>query len=544
MRPVLVRCVAALVLCATLATSLAAPGAAPNKALDGLDIYIEQVRRDWKNVGVAVAVVQGSQVIYARGFGVKEIGKPDKIDADTLFQVGSTSKAFTTAALGLLVEEGKIRWDDPIVDHLPGFQLQDPWLTRHLTIRDAISHDSGIADSRYSSLGNMDLDGVIRQLRSISAEAPFRNSFRYSNLMYATAGKIVEAASGMAWREFVQRRLLQPLGMSRSASTPLKFWDAKYLASTYLGSAPAGRVSLEDARDGNVAMPHAFDDRGSIQVLSWTNYDSKAAAGAIVASAMDMAKWLIPHLNNGRVGGRQLLSESTVRELHETQNLHGRNDFPFDQTGTTYAMGWFRAEYRGNVHLSHGGGILGFPAHVAMLPEWKIGVVVLSNGPQGAMFHEAIELAVFDRLLGSPRRDWNGEFLERARKARQQSQAAEDELRRARRADVRPSLQLDAYAGIYEDAERQTGRVHVRTVKGGLILAFEGEGAFSAPLEHWHGDIFRLRPKPGVLDALDSFGYQFVSFSADPSGRVASMSAFDAVFERLKQAEATIGFTQ
>ncbi len=524
---------------AVLVGSLQAGAGAADKRLDGLDPYIERVRADWNNVGVAVAVVQGSEMIYARGFGVKEFGRADKIDADTLFQVGSTSKAFTTAALGILIDEGRIRWDDPVIDCLPGFQLPDPWVTRHLTIRDAVTHDSGVVDSRYSSLGVMNLDEVVRQLRSATTDAAFRNSFHYSNLMYAAAGKIIEVVSGLSWHAFVKRRLLQPLEMNRSGTSHAEFWDARYVRSTFLGSAPAGHPHLSDARGVNIAMPHAVDANEVVQVLPWINYDSKAAAGAIVTSAADMAKWVVMHLNEGRFKGRQLLKQETLNELHTTQNPYlSTAPFPFDTTSEGYAMGWYRAKYRGHTHLAHGGGIIGFPTHVAMLPDRKLGVVVLSNGPAVRGFHQAIELEIFDRLLGvsdASRRDWNRELLMRAQKTKQEAQEAEAELRRTRLQNAPPSLRLENYVGTYEDPSRQTGRVDVRVTDGQLTLSFSGEGAFSAPLEHWHHDLFRMRAEPGVADSL-SRAHQFVAFSLDPSGTLASMSAFDATFRRIPDA--------
>ncbi len=531
------RSMSVLICPALLSTALVAfplPSVGSAQALAGLDRYIEHVREDWQNVGLAVAVVEGHDVIYLRGFGVKEFGKGARIDARTLFEVGSTSKAFTTAALGILADEGKIRWDDPVIHYLPGFGLPDPWLTRNLTIRDTVIHSSGITDSRFSSLGNMDLDAAIRQLRSITPAASFRASFRYSNLMYAVAGKIIEEASGATWHEFVKTRLLRPLGMNRSGTSAYEFWDAKYVAPTFMGEAPAGTPTAKAARDANVAMPHAWDDKGSMRVLPWISYDNKAAAGSIVSSGEDMARWLIFNLNEGRFEGRQLLTPGTLRELHTPQNHYAPSDFPFEGKGRGYAMGWLVAEYRGNVHLSHGGGIIGFPAHVAMLPERKIGVAVLSNGPQGAMFHQAIELEIFDRLLGASRRDWNEEFLVRAQAAKQVAQRAEEELRKGRLSDA-PPLPVERYVGVYENRDEQTGRLKIHVANEQLTLSFEGAGAFSAPLQHWHRDLFRLQANPGVTDSVSHFGHEFVFFTIDTTGQVTSLRAFDVTFKRIRE---------
>jgi CubicO group peptidase (beta-lactamase class C family) len=518
--------------------SLSAEAPSGKQALAGLSHYIERVRSDWRNVGLAVAVVQGSEVIYAHGFGLRQVGKAAAVDQDTLFQVGSTTKAFTCAALSILVDEGKLRWDDAVTDYVPTFALQDAWLTQNLTIRDTLSHRSGISDRNYfATLGVMSSNEVVRELRYIAPEARFRDSYRYSNWMYAAAGKVIEATSGMSWHDFVRRRLLEPLVMSRSGTSPFEFWDAPYVTSTFLGSAPAGVVSPGHARDSNVAMPHVLDDSGSVVIVPWQSFDNAAAAGSIVSSAADMAHWVVMHLNEGRFENRQVLAKEAVQELHALQNLYvDVSEFPFADTKEGYAMGWRRAIYRGRTYLAHSGGIVGFPAYVALLPDAKVGVVVLSNGPKVVRddytLNKAIVLWAVDRLLGAPSRDWRREFLSRAQKAQQDTQSEEEQLQQARLQNSPPSLSLAQYAGIYEDSHAVAGRVSVRLERGQLVLSFPGDGAFSASLEHWHQDLFRLRSNPASAHAL---GPQFAVFALDPAGKVISLSAFDATFQRLPE---------
>lgn len=520
---------------AAISSSLAAGAASVPKALAGLSEYIERVRVAWKNVGAAVAVVQGTELIFARGFGVRELGKTVEVDADTLFQVGSTSKAFTTAAVGVLVDEGKIRWDDPIADYVPEFRLRDPWLTRQLTLRDAAAHRTGVNDdsSYYPFLAVMNSAAALGQLRYAEAEAQFRNSYRYNNLMYAALGKAIEATSRMSWHDFIRQRLLQPLNMNRSGASPYDFWGTAYVAPTFLGFATAGHPSCTSARDGNVAMPHARDERGEVAVLPWQSYDNAAAAGSVVSSAVDMAKWLVLHLNEGRFGGRQLLEKETIRELHAPQNpCVGINEFPWEETQGSYALGWFRATFRGQLHLSHTGGIVGFPAYVALLPEREIGVVVLSNGGESRRsgFHHAIEFGVLDRLLRVGARDWSGELLKRAAKTRRELDEKENELLQARILNTSPSLRLNQYAGLYQDSQNPSGRLSLDVEKGRLRLSFEGEGAYCATLEHWHHDVFRLRSTPGVADVL---GPRFAVFALDASGKIGSLHVFDAMFQQV-----------
>ncbi len=523
---------------------LAAPAAdrAPPLPLDvqQLDRYIEDARSEWNNIGAAVAVVQGDTIVYAKGFGVKEHGKADRIDADTLFEVGSTSKAFTAAALGILVDEGKVGWDDPLVRHLPDFKLADPWITRQVTIRDALAHRSGIANTYYSDFGVMGLDETVDQLRYLSPRE-FRDSFRYDNVMYAAAGKAIAAASGMSWGEFVRHRLLAPLDMRRSGVSPYEFWDEAFVAPTFAG-APRTVPSHTDARDANVALAHLLDETGAVKPWAWQSYDGAAAAGAVVSSARDMAHWVILNLNGGQFQGRNLLKQETVRELHATQNPRsGRPDFPFEPL-EGYAMGWFKARYHDTVHLSHGGGMLGFPAYVALLPERGIGVVVLSNGQGGPhrgggfAFHKSITLWVFDRLLGAPPRNWSHEMYARMREGEARSLQRKAELQQARLRDAPPSLPLEQYVGDYENTATSStasnpvlnGRVRVSLEQGGLALSFAGEGAFSGRLEHWHHDVFRLRS-----DIPVDWG-QFPRFSLTETGKIVSMTFFGQTFLRLE----------
>lgn len=503
--------------------------------LAGLESYIEDVRGARDNVGLAVAVVQGDQVLYVKGFGVREAGTAAEVDADTLFQVGSTSKAFGVAALGLLVDEGKIQWDDPVVEYLSDFQLADPWLTRQLTIRDTVLHRSGYRDSAHYVTAIIGLDDVVHQLRYQEPEQRFRDSFIYSNMMYAVAGKVVEVASGMPWREFVRSRLLGPLNMTRTGLSPYEFWEVRYVAPTFYGSAPAGiAVGMDRAKDANLAMPHSYDSAGKVVPIEWGSFENAGAAGSVVSSANDMAKWLVMHLNQGRFEGRQVLSDGTLAEIFSVGNSQSPSDFPLTPGLGGYAMGWRRGDYRGRIHLEHGGSMIGFPAYVAMLPEQRVGVVVLSNGPRGPRdgftLHKSVAYEVFDRFLGGGEQDWKQVFLDQLRAGEREFAEQEAEIQRDRLSGTRPTLPLDAYAGWYEDSMGRSGPVEITVDKGLLRVSFAGEGAFSSTLEHWHQDIFRFRPGSGANHWLAGHRRDFLSFDLGVDGQVQSFRAFNATF--------------
>lgn len=509
--------------------------AAKAGALAGLDRYIEQVRTQSDNVGLAVAVVRGDETIYAAGFGSREAGAAARVDADTLFEIGSLTKAFTAAALGTLVDDGKIGWDDAVIDHVPEFRIRDASLTASITIRDALAHRTGLLEEAvyYPFFGIMTGEQTVRELRHVTPDAAFRDSFRYNNVMYAAAGAVAAAASGRTWNDLIRQRLLQPLQMNRTGTSAYELWDARHVAPSLFGSAPANVPHANEARDPNVAMPHGHDANGAVVTIPWSSYDSAAAAGSMYSSATEMANWMRMHLNEGRFAGRQVLSPQVVQALHASQNLHvGSNQFPFDAASESYALGWSRAEYRGEVHLAHSGGIIGFPAYVALLPGKKLGVVVLSNGPtpRRITLHKTIALHVFDRLLGKPARDWNAEFSEQLRAVQEQAQQEEDRLQKSRPQNAQPSLPLDRYAGTYVDPIEQSNRVYVRAEKDTLTLTYPGAGAYKAGLQPWRDNQFRLLSGPGVSDVLHR---EFANFNVDALGQVTSMSAFGATLQRL-----------
>ena len=505
-----------------------------------LEDFIEKVRESWGNIGLSLAVVEGEDLLYAAGCGSRYVGHPGKVGPDTLFQVGSTTKAITAAGLGILVDEGKVCWDEAIADSVLEFRLRDPWLTRQVTIRDALCHRTGIDDRSFlPALAIMSDDEVVRQLRYASAAFAFRDSYRYSNSLYGVLGKVTEAASGMSWQKWVRHALLDRLSMSRTATTPYDVWEPRFVAPTFLGTAQIPKCGIDDSRVDDVAMPHTWDARGSATVLSWQSYDNAAPAGSIVSSAMDMAKWLSLNLCVGRHQGRQILRQGTIQELHATQNPSvDVAQYPFRDGTEGYAMGWRRSEYHGSPHLAHGGGIVGFSAYAALLPQERLGVVVLSNGSAAAREDlgswklgpsKAIAFWVFDRLLSLPARDWNHDLLARAQAARQDRDQREAKLSLSRPSDTRLLRALEEYAGVYHREVGYQGRVKVVVKDAELFLYFAGDGAYGAVLRHWHGDLFRVHSRAGVADLV---GVQFASFAIDGYGRVDALAVFGETFQR------------
>ncbi|NNM32601.1 MAG: serine hydrolase [Gemmatimonadetes bacterium] len=488
--------------------------------LEGLGQYIAESMADWDLPGLAVAAVYEDRVIFAQGFGVKELGNDDPVDARTLFQIGSTTKAFAAAAIGALVDDGLVDWDDPVIQHLPWFRLQDPWITAHVTIRDLLSHRSGMPAHAFPALTLFDAREVAERGSLLDGQGPFRSEYRYSNQAYGIAGLVVEAVTGMSWGAWVEERLFGPLGMGDSSASPYEVWEDPFVAPTFLGTAPAGQVGIEDAPGVNVAMPHGMDRDGNRRVISWQSYDNLQAAGNIVSSAADMANWIRMHLAGGTFEGTQVLGDTTLEEILAPQ-IHTPGYFMFADEGyDTYGLGWTRQEFQGRTYVSHGGGIFGFPAYVAMLPELRAGVVVLANGSLWTPYypHQEIAAWVFARLLGVEGRDWHGEAMARTEAILQQVDRALAARDASRVPDTDPSVALDAFVGTYESDV--AGPLTVSLADSGLRLAFPGSGAFSGDLEHWHFDTFMLHYDGGDGQA---WANSFATFQIGATGNVTGL---------------------
>jgi CubicO group peptidase (beta-lactamase class C family) len=461
--------------------------------LQGLDAWIEAAMREWHVPGLALAVVRGDSVIYARGYGVREHGRPERVDEHTLFAIASTTKAMTVGALGMLVDEGTVRWDDPVSRHLPGFQLLDPYATRELTVRDLLTHRAGLARSDNLWIAApFDRAEILRRARQL-AVSDFRGGYGYNNIMYIAAGEVVSAASGMSWDDFLEQRLFGPLGMTRSTS----------------------RAAVVD-RTPNVATAHTRSG-GDIVVMARRNYDNIGGAGAVWSSVRDMAQWLRLQLGGGTYGTQTLLRPATVREMHTPQTVM-RSDsvaermFP-NTHFRAYGLGWFLQDYHGRKLVHHSGSINYTRTQVGMIPSEDIGVVTITN-LSSSNLQLAVMYRVLDALLGATAREWSAEYLELARRSEETSARSSAEVTAARQQGTQPSLALSSYAGTYRN--EVFGDVVIAEESGRLVLRYAPE--YVADLEHWHHDTFRGRWRSA------GFGTAFVTFTLDARARAASMN--------------------
>ena len=441
------------------------PGGPQQDALRGLDEYIIKSMADWGTPGLSIAIVRDDSVIYAKGYGVRELGKPDRVDENTLFAIGSLTKSFTTAALSILADDGKIRWDDRVTARLPGFRLADPIATEELTIRDLASHRSGLPGNNIIFWGtSLSRKDIVERVRFLPLTARIRTRFQYSNLMYVTAGEIIAAVTGKSWDDFTQERIFVPLGMTRSE---------------------IGVAALRRSGKPNVATPHFRPPGGQTAVVPWIDLDNAGPSGSIISSAVDMAQWLRMQLGKGSYNGKQIISERMVEEMHTPQMIIPPSANMVALPGinfVNYGLGWVVHEYHNSVVVQHGGQTDGMRSIGLIVPEKKIAVVVLTNEALSEL-PSAIAYNIVDRLLGGPVQDWSTIIYRRM-----QSPGGGGASSGPQRIEgTRPTLELARYAGTYRNQMYGDAQVSVRD--GALTLQFLG---FSVPLQHWHYDTFRI----------------------------------------------------
>ena len=460
---------------ATLAQPAAQPAATPAAApvRSGslpaeLDAYIEQARRDGNVPGIAVAVVHGDTVV-TRGYGVRRLGGTERVDENTIFNVASLTKSFTSAGAALLVSEGRMRWDDRVRDWLPEFELKDPWVANAVTMRDLLSHRAGLAtEPALWAFTHSSRADVIRRLRYLEPRAPFRSGLVYSNVLYAVAGEMTAKAAGMPWERLIADRLLQPLGMSRSSIANLD---------------PAG---------GNISSAHSTVDE-RLTPISWFWDLNTAPAGGLSSTAVDMARWMRFQLADGELDGRRLMSAVALRETHEPQIVVPTT--PSFRTARAvehfagYGMGWQVMDYRGHAAIWHSGSAAGMPVYMTLFPKERLGILVMVNSDAPRNLHGALASRIADTYLGlsvsdsaAANRAAHQEGLQAARRLLAETAAA-------RVPNTRPTLPPAAHAGTY--ASDLHGDLIVRTSPAGLTVQF-GETGEIADLSHWHYNTWRL----------------------------------------------------
>jgi len=489
---------------AIMAAVLAAAPAAFAAPPAGFESQVEALRKANGDPGITIAIVEDGQVTMAKGFGVRGLKDPRPVDADTIFQIGSVSKAFTAAALATLVDEGKLKWDAPVIDYMPEFRMYDAWVTREMTVRDLLTHRSGLClgqgDLMMVPANVISRAEVVRRLRYLKPCTSFRSAYAYDNVLYAAAGLLVERVSGKTWEQYVTEKIMRPAGMSDAVSNDADRHKASNRAL------PHGR--LGEVRGSGPL--EAFDEKGV------TLSANSAPAGAIAASASDMAAWIQTQLAGGKApGGAQVFSTASRDEMWKgvvpvsggvTTGVLGDASPKF----RLYGLGWSVQDYRGHKTVSHGGGVLGSIATIVLIPEKNSGFAIMLNSEDSALL-AGLQNTLLDHYLGLPGRDWPKAYKEFLDARSQQAVAFVKASTQARPAS-KPSLPLSGYVGTYADP--WYGPMSISEKDGKLWIDFQQTPQMKGPLEHWAYDTFVAR-FPGSVTTEPAY----VSFALGADGK-------------------------
>ena len=470
--------------------------------LTTFDAYVQKAVNDWQVPGLAIIVIKDNQVLFKKGYGVLELGKPEKVDTQTLFACASTTKAMTAACAAMLVDEGKLHWEDKVTDYLPDLQLYDPFVTRELTVKDLFLHDSGVGntDFLWGSM-NISSDEVLHRMRMVKPEYSFRGGFIYQNIFYLAAGKVIEKASGMPWETFIQKRIFDPLKMTRTV--------------------PLVKYSLEKA---NVSSAH-FEIDKKVQVIDKQTTDAIAPAGSVWSCVDDMGKWVICMLDSGKYEGGRLLTPESWAMLLKPQTMVTMEMYPTIRVikphWSTYGMGWFQWDYKGQKIDFHTGSINGLVALNGMMVDKKTGVYILANLDHAEVRH-ALMYKAFDFFTLGGDTDWSAVFLKLYGDIKAKAEKEQQEADAKRVIGTHPSLDIKEYAGTYTDP--LYGSVVITTQNDSLRVIMNN--VLSVTARHWNYDTFK-----GYYDKKE-IGQGTVSFTLDEYGKISAVNIDGAVFAR------------
>jgi CubicO group peptidase (beta-lactamase class C family) len=482
-----------LALVLLLFVQLAAAQATLEQKLAAVDDYANKTMDAFGGPGMAIAIVKDDKVVFAKGYGVRELGKPEKVDENTLFAIASNTKAFTTASLAILVDEGKLNWNDRVTKYLPDFQMYDPWVTSQMTIRDIVSHRSGLDtfsgdllwyDTNYST------DEILRRVRYLKPVSDFRTRYGYQNLMFIAAGRVVEKVSGMKWADFVRTRILDPLGMNRTTT------------------------SVRDMKD-NFAMPHN-ESGGKLRALPPGYLDDAIGAVRLNSSVADLAKWIRLQLGRGTFEGKKIFSSDRSWEMWSPNTLQPISENAWKANPTrhfnAYAMGWGTYDYFGRRIINHSGGLDGMLSYTVLIPEENVGFVVLTNNESPS--YQVMMAKIRDLFVGAPEKDLIQLAKDQVAAGKAAQAEADKKIDDARLPNTKPSLPLSGYAGTY--TAQMYGDVIVTEENGHLVMRLGPAPNFVADLEHWQLDTWQIHWRPTVHY---NFPRGFVTFSIDKNAK-------------------------
>lgn len=484
----IVRAFCFLIILSFLFTPLSATKKTPEANLKGLDKFITERMGEWKVPGLAISIIQDGRLVYSKGFGFRSVDENLAVTPQTLFAIGSCTKAFTAVTMGILVDEGQLEWARPLKEYFPAFKLKDSFATERMTPRDLVCHRSGLPRHDlvwYNSSATR--KELVERLQYLEPSEDFRTTFQYQNMMFMTAGYLVGQIAGTGWERFVRNRIFMPLGMTNS------------------------NFSVDDSQKApDFAFPYIEKDDKIIKI-QFRNIDTVGPAGSINSNVSDMANWILLNLNKGKIGDQQVISESSLKEIHSPQMISSKS-YRYDESFySMYGMGWGITSYRGHLRVSHGGGIDGFSAQVVLMPRDNIGMVILTNRG-GSALPPIISNNVIDRLLGLDQVDWNSRVKKQVEDGEKEAEKAKKEKDKDRKLNTKPSHPQKDYAGDYEHPGY--GVISLQ-IKSNQMIAEYNSFPFTA--SHYHYDVFELDNE--ILDEALK-----VSFFTDLKGNIRSLS--------------------
>lgn len=490
-----------VILCLVAANTFAQKSANNTNKFAGLDTVFARVLKDWKAAGFAVAVVEKNKVIYAKGFGLKNIETRAAVTENTQFAIGSCTKAFTSALIGLLVKDGKVDADKPVRNYLPGLNFYNNDMNNNVTLRDMMSHRTGVSRFDYSwyFFPSLSRDTLMQRMQFMEPSEPLRRKWQYNNFMFMLQGMVTEKLTGKSWEDNIREQFFKPLGMTNSNVSLVEWMNAKDLAVGY-----------------------AVRNDNSIEKTDYYDIRAMAPAGSINSSVNDMAKWLQLWINGGKYQGKEVLpAEYTLEAMSSQMVVSGgvpSKERP-DVFLSNYGLGWMLSSYRGHYRVEHGGNINGFSASTSFFPSDSIGIVVLSN-QDGSSVPSIVRNIISDRMLSLPFRDWQTQAYSADTAAKAKAKAAAKTTASTRKSGTTISHPLKDYTGVYTAAG--TEHFELSLERDSLFILMPNDRLY---LRHHHYDIFDLWDKNDLKDndSSNTEGLK-ISFRMDEAGNIASAS--------------------
>ncbi|MEO8860993.1 MAG: serine hydrolase [Ginsengibacter sp.] len=465
-----------------------------------IDSLTELTLKTFDVPGIAVAIVKDGKIIHAKGYGVRSLNTMQKVDENTLFGIASNSKAFTVAALGMLIDEGKLKWDDKVTDYIPEFRMYNPYVTEEFTVRDLLTHRSGLGLGAgdlmfWPDSSDFTKADIIHNLRFLKQASSFRTKFDYDNNLYMVAGEVVARVSGMSWEEFIQKKIMNPLGMTSSA--------------------PSYKLLKNKS---NVIDPHAPVE-GVVKVIRRDWNETANAAGGIYSNLTDMCKWIIMQMDSGKYGeGKKLFSEEVHEEMWTPQTIIPvRGETPYNTHFASYGLGWFLSDVHGYKQCTHTGGLAGIVTQVTLIPELKLGIIVFTDQQSGAAF-TAITNTIKDSYFGIKGRDWVKLNHDRVVANEANAKNITDKIWKDIETQQKNTTKTDisAFTGTYTD--KWFGDVAISSMNGKMSFQSKRSFLLSGEMFPYKGNTFIVKWKDRSMDA-DAY----VMFDLDSDGKPSGM---------------------